>query len=253
MIIKNIYLLLLLFFIVGCQCHQKVQLQAICPMWKYSDVKLLDMVDTIVPDKDIIALYIRECGTLFQIRIDFLDLVFPASQDIYISLNTKPGGLDRFSLKNGSLIPVKMNWDYLFKIPANGSVQVINEQLTQVDGMGLLINRETTQDYVVISFNKNAINSLTNISDVQVFVISTNNESVVDKTDPTNIDAPSPSRAQVIFAFWNTFSSSTPAETLRSWAGAHSGPLSSRHGLKYLLEAAAQYKTSIYLLDFNDP
>ena len=137
---------------------------------------MVDMVDTKVPDKDIIALYIRENGTLFQIRIDFLDLVFPASQDIYISLDTKPGGLDRFSHKNGIVIPVKMNWDYLITIPATGNVQVLNDQNSQVNRMGLLINRDTTQDNVVISFNKNALNSLTNITNVQVFVTPPNNE-----------------------------------------------------------------------------
>ena len=77
-------------------------------------------------------------------------------------------------------------------------------------------------------------------------------KNVIDQTDPTNIDAPSPSRAKVIFGFWNTFSSSSPAETLRSWAGAHSGPLSGRHGLKYLLETASQSKSINILARFSD-
>ncbi|MFZ2098603.1 MAG: hypothetical protein WAV05_18375, partial [Anaerolineales bacterium] len=36
---------------------------------------------------------------------------------------------------------------------------------------------------------------------------------------------------------------------LRSWAGAHTGPMSSRHGLKYLLDSAFMSKTPIYIPD----
>jgi hypothetical protein len=209
----------------------------------------VDLVDTKAPDKDIIAVYLRETGAFFQIRIDFLDLVFPASQDIYIVLDTNPGGLDKINLRNGKSVPVGMNWDYLITIPATGNIQVINDEHSQVYGMGLLINKDTTQDNVVISFRKNEIKTISKVTDFQILVTPPNNESIIDQTNPTNIDAPSPSRAKVILAFWNAFSPYTPAETLRSWAGAHSGPLSSRHGLKYLLEAADQYKIPILILD----
>ena len=39
--------------------------------------------------------------------------------------------------------------------------------------------------------------------------------------------------------FWNTLPSATPAQTLRRWDGAHTGPMGGKHGLSVLLQAAA--------------
>jgi hypothetical protein len=54
-------------------------------------------------------------------------------------------------------------------------------------------------------------------------------------------------------AFWNVFPATTPTQALRDWDGAHTGPLGSRHGLKYVLSAARQFGFPMALLDLKSP
>ena len=88
---------------------------------------------------------------------------------------------------------------------------------------------------------------------MQVIITAPGQDVIADISELFHLDSPSPSRAKVLFAFWNTFSSVTPAQTLRSWAGAHTGPMSSRHGLRYLIDSAAKSKSTVFLLDLLRP
>ena len=251
---KKIYLLLILsIYLIACQPIQQKLIGGTSESWKYSDLRLLDPVDALTPEQDLIALYTRVNDRSFQIRLDFLDLISPSSQDIYIAMDTNPGGLDQIATINDGSLEVKINWDYLISIPASGDVKVINSHQDPVDGMGLLIIRDSFQDAIVLSFNQKTLPINWNLTKLQVIVTLPNRQVAVDQIGPISIDAPSPSKVRVLFVFWNTFSSTTPAETLRSWAGAHSGPMSSRHGLKYLLDDAARTKSTIFLLDLLEP
>jgi hypothetical protein len=60
-------------------------------------------------------------------------------------------------------------------------------------------------------------------------------------------------RAPILVAFWDAFPVTTPAQALRLWDGAHTGPLGQRHGLKYILDAARQYGVPVALLDLKNP
>jgi hypothetical protein len=214
---------------------------------------LLDPVDALIPEQDLIALYTRTDNKYYQIRMDFLDMEFPYNHDIYIPIDTNPGGSNQIRTSNNGLLDVGINWEYLIFIPASGNVVIVNSQLSNVYGMELLIFRDNPQDNIVLSFNQKAIPEITSLTKIQVIITPPNQDIVADLIKPIYIEAPSPSRVKVLFAFWNTFSASTPAETLRSWAGAHSGPISSRHGLKYLLDAADNTKTPVVLLDLLKP
>ena len=56
------------------------------------------------------------------------------------------------------------------------------------------------------------------------------------------------------FVFFNTFEpAATPAQALRRWDAAHSGPRGNRHGLKGLLDAAEQNAIPLTLLDLETP
>lgn len=59
--------------------------------------------------------------------------------------------------------------------------------------------------------------------------------------------------AALLLAFHGTFPARFPAEALRSWDGAHSGPRGERHGLKHLLEAVEAYRVPVVLLDLKAP
>jgi hypothetical protein len=67
-------------------------------------------------------------------------------------------------------------------------------------------------------------------------------------------DGPVPSgSAPLLLTFYEAFPGRFPAEALRSWDGAHSGPRGERHGLKHLVAAAETYQTPVVLLDLKDP
>jgi len=71
----------------------------------------------------------------------------------------------------------------------------------------------------------------------------------------TALNAP-PAAAPLSFslAFYNVFDPAfTPAQALRRWDGAHTGPHGERHGLKGLLQAAESSHTALILLDLKTP
>jgi hypothetical protein len=75
-----------------------------------------------------------------------------------------------------------------------------------------------------------------------------------DVTNPVRSDAfPPVQRAPLALVFWDVFPAATPAQALRRWAGAHTGPNGGRHGLKYILENAGQYGVPVALLDLKTP
>ena len=54
---------------------------------------------------------------------------------------------------------------------------------------------------------------------------------IVDVTEPAFLMGSPPPPVEVAFVFWNCVEGTTPGNALRSWAGAHTGPISGRHGL----------------------
>ena len=250
---NRIYLLIIAILLIGCQSVQGKMNKIGLLDWKYGDLRLLDPIDAIEPDEDLIALYSRINDQLFQIRIDFLDLVSSSRKDIYIAIDTNPGGLTQIAINKNDTVPVEISWDYLIKIPSSGTVVIVDDHLIPVYGLSLLIVRDITQDRIVISFDKNILPISLGKTKLQVIITPSKQNVVADKSDPFFIDALSPARTKILFEFWNTFSATSPAQTLRSWAGAHAGPMSSRHGLKYLLDAAAQTKSTVVLFDLLTP
>lgn len=72
---NRILLLIIALLLTGCQSVQgKLNKNGLLD-WKYGDLRLLDPIDAIEPDQDLIALYSRINDQMFQIRIDFLDLI----------------------------------------------------------------------------------------------------------------------------------------------------------------------------------
>jgi hypothetical protein len=250
--INRILILILFVYLVGCQLAPKNINSNDQLNWKYADLRLLDPIDAVEPDQDLIALYTRINNQSFQIRIDFLDLKTDLGKDIYIPLDTNPGGLALINTNDGN-INTDINWDYLIKIPASGNIGIVDDHLSKVSGIELFIVYDTNQDKMVISFNRSDLPIYLGQTKLQVIITPPNQNIVSDISEPFSTDSASPTRAKVLFAFWTTFSSSTPAQTLRSWAGAHVGPLRGRHGLKYLLEGAEQTRSTVFLLDLLTP
>src|SRR4030042_458722 len=155
--IKKVVFLLLSIFLVACQPTHLTFPGNMVDDWKYGDLRLLDPVDTVEPDQDLIALYTRTQGQSFQIRLDFLDLDILRRQDVFIAIDTNPGGVNQIRTSTNYSLPVEIYWDYLIIIPAKGNVTVLDTHLSFVAGMALLITRDFTQDNVVVSFSDNTL------------------------------------------------------------------------------------------------
>jgi hypothetical protein len=75
----------------------------------------------------------------------------------------------------------------------------------------------------------------------------------VDTSGPITSEASPPPPAQVILAFWNTMPAYSPAQAMRRWDGAHTGPAGARHGLYNLLRTARGADIPLVLLDLTNP
>lgn len=246
-------LCILSIFLISCQSNINYVPMSLMQDWTYKDLKSLDPIDMERPDQDMIAVYSRINDQWMQFRIDFLDLEAKRSQDIYIFVDTNPGGVNEAKLMSDIVVQLDVSWEYMIVIPANGDTKLLENDYKAVPGSRLIYYQDITQDYIVLSVKRNSLPFVMAVTKLQVYITAANQPEYIDQMTPFLIDESPPPRAKVLFMFWNTFLSSTPAETIRSWAGAHSGPNSSRHGLKYLLDAAAETKTPLILVDFINP
>jgi hypothetical protein len=244
---------LLAFLLIGCTYTKEGFRNDDLLNWKYSELRIMDPHDVIEPDQDIVAVYTRLLNQSFQIRIDFLALDWTSASDVYIALDTNPGGNPGIKAGRNGYIPSNLDWDYLIKVSTSMKFNILNAQYKPSTGMETFVVLDPAQDRMVISLPKDYLPIYLGRTNIQVFITPENTGNISDKSDPVAIDASPPPRAKVLFIFWNTFSAASPAETLRSWAGAHSGPMSSRHGLQYLLDAADRTNTTIFLMNTLTP
>ncbi len=217
--------------------------------WHYATLRALDAVDAAQPSGDVIALYIRTQGAEFQIRLDLLDFSTPIDHDIYIALDFQPGGKTSLPLDQVADIP----WDLLLHIPPDGAIDIWDDQNNPVQGIKLRVLRDPFLDTVEISIRSPENYLVLGPVAIQVYSAQTGSTSVTDIVEPISSQGSAPQPARVALGFWHTFQSTTSAQVLRSWDGAHSGPSSSRHGLNNLLTALSTYHVSAILLDLKTP
>jgi hypothetical protein len=244
---------ILTFFLVGCNSVNANSNNRDLLDWKYSDLKLIDAVDTVEPGQDLIAAYARLEDHGLQLRMDFLELDKYLGVDLYIPIDTNPGGDTQITTNEKGNLISDIKWDYLIKQTGVGGIELLDNHYKIVNGTKLCVVYDRDQDRIIIDIISNNLAVLTSRTKFQVIIASPGADQIGDKSAPFTTDTPSPQRVKVLFSFWNTFSSSTPAQSLRSWAGAHAGSISSRHGLKYLIDAADQTNTTIFLMDLLSP
>ncbi len=250
---KRIFILIIFgLLLAGCQQAQ-IRPELGILDWKYGDLRLVDASDTSLPNQDLIAAYTRINGHYFQMRFDFLELGDAYSQDIYIPIDSHPGGVAQISIDGAGSLETNITWDYLIEISSTGKVDIVNSRRQPVFGAALLIVRDRELGSLILSMKHDALPLAYGKTKFQVIITRPRQDYVIDKSAVYSMDTPSPARLPVLFAFWNTFDPATPATTLRSWAGAHTGPGRSRHGLRYLLESAAQTHTTVILTDLLKP
>lgn len=231
--------------------------------WSYTDLRLLTPVDAISPELDLIAAYSRISESELQFRLDFLDLTDRPGSDIYLAIDINPGGTRKLPLDGSA----KIEWDLLAVTPASGTPytffpEEVDSSVATNETVAAnfiqqhfipTISRIPWHDYAVIRLNLGWIENLPSNIKFQVFITSPGSSIISDFSPPfRNGDLP-PERAPLVLAFWNTFPAYTPAQALRRWDGAHTGPLGERHGLSVLLHNVRRHKVPIVLLDLGNP
>lgn len=236
----------------GCLAVQTRQpLDSITPIaWRYADLRLLDEIDAPAPEQDIVAAYVRINNNTLEIRLDFLDLrsEIPAN-DLYITIDTLPGGSMALPLKGKGVSTA----EFFLRIPAGEPAEAVRANGNQLDNAGLRVARDASLDMLTIRFNPGAMGGSPRQFSYQAFLTSPGSPQVVDSTAEFALDSPPPERAPLLLAFWNTLPAATPAQALRRWDGAHTGPAGRRHGLAHVLDAAAANRVPVTLLDLKTP
>jgi hypothetical protein len=223
--------------------------------WDYTDLRALAEIGPNRASLDLIALYTRLAGSDRQVRLDLLDLSFDPDSDFYLALDWRPGGTRSLPLD----AEAGLDWDLLLVLPVRGQPYALapagpgEETFSPFPALIPRIARIPWQDMVVVSFNPNALPGIERGFSVQVFSASANQTTPADSLGPVRSEARPPRRAPVMLAFWNTFPAYTPAQVLRRWDGAHTGPFGGRHGLHVLVEAARQARVPVMLLDLKTP
>ena len=191
--------------------------------WVQADLRALGQKVTASPATDILAVYTRTTDLSVDIRVDLLDI--------------NPG--DAYSLKialwddrDFSKTPLTID------ISSTGAVQTSGIQAGK-PAIWPRVVQDFQLDTVTVNLNRAFIGDRYHL-DVSSY--TTDPLALADEVDNVRSDGPPPREyAPLLMAFWDVFPATTPTQALRDWDGAHTGPLGSRHGLKYILAAAGQF------------
>jgi hypothetical protein len=250
--------LVLIFILVLTAC-QPAPSPVYVGSWQYADLRLLGAANSTDPSIDLIAVYTRSRGLEEQIRLDLLDLADQPTYDLYLAIDAQPGGATWLPIKADTAF----EWDTLVVIPASGLIQAYAPPSTSNPGgldrlptqlkMATRIVRDPLLDMLTISLNRDALGITPPGYSLQVFTTLAGSNDLIDSLGPVRSDGFPPPPARVLFAFWNSLPAYSPAQALRRWDGAHTGPLGDRHGLANLLRSARSSGMPLVLLDLKVP
>ncbi len=198
--------------------------------WTYGDLRVLDAADAISPSVDILAVYLRRNVLEVEIRVDLLDLTFSDSYSLQLRIRDE---------HNYRIQPLQII------IPAQETVRVESPGSVKPR-----VVRDPWLDTITVRLDTFSLGQDIRV-DVAAYLpdATTPADEVLDVRE----DALPPPRAPLLLVFWKVFPASTPAQALRRWDGAHSGPDGARHGLRYLVENAEVYGVPLALLDLKTP
>lgn len=223
--------------------------------WTYSDLHAIDPIEGITPEAELIAYYSRVVDDDIQIRLDLLDVDPSQFIDLHLLFDFKPGGSTE-SPGGYQVASADFYWEYELHISNANYITVADSNGNAIENLGVSIYRDSFMDTIYISLPGGVFGH--KIDPYTIVAIAASPSSSVDSTTaydtlgPSRSDSPPPPAVKVLLAFWDTFQSATPAQALRSWDGAHTGPDSNRHGLRFLFDAANKYRLPIHILDANE-
>lgn len=220
-------------------------------VWHYDDIFYIDAADTEDPNDDFIAFYARENpeSDIIEMRFDFLDCQHLNDLNLVIAMDYSAGGDKRLLADVDSDI----EWDILLTA-ASSQTTVINTFHSGIKQISHNMLIDADNDAIIVKIF--GLSSQVRLKDMrfQIFIADSDSQQVIDSTPPIFMgQIEKPAKAPLILAFWDSMPASTPAQALRHWNGAHTGPMGNRHGLYFLLEAVQDTSISIALLDLNTP
>lgn len=231
-------------------CSSRDNLVFIEQKWTYDQLRAMDPVDADLPQLDILAVYVSDDLTNISIRIDLLDIELIDTPHVLITIDFKPGGSNSFPLENNYLTYQNSSlWDLAIDLQSDGEVKGFDYRQEKILGIKTSIYKDVEIDTLTVNISKGDLIPKRAPFSFDVFTIEPAGGIIVDSVKSITSSGIPPSPARVLLGFWNTSLGVTPADVLRKWDGAHSGPLSSRHGLKYLVEASELYNLPIVLFD----
>lgn len=214
-----------------------------------TDVRAFDPIDSEFPDQDLIAIYTRDISGDLQLRLDFLDLPTEPALDIYLAIDYLPGGTSILPLSQSADIL----WDTMTYIPASGLIQTQSANLKTISDVSVFAERNPILDFIEIVIKQENRSVVRGKVTLQVFITPPGSNVISDQSNSIrHIDLPL-KPASVLLAFWDTMPADSPAQSIRHWNGAHTGPLGGRHGLYNLLRASRSNEIPITLLDIKIP
>jgi hypothetical protein len=217
-----LFLSCLLLTALGCQ--PSITRRA----WEVADLRLLDPLDASSPSTDLLAVYVRSRGSDLEIRLDLLDLPLVPDYDLSLRLVTPTG-------------------EITILLPAKGRPSVAPAE----SGLRARLVRDPWLDTVTVRLNRLYISQPFSL---QAAAYLPGQTTPADETSLVRSDALPPTpRAPALIAFWDVYPAVTPAQALRRWDGAHTGPNGGRHGLKHILDSVEAYKLPAVLLDLKTP
>lgn len=215
--------------------------------WERAHLYWLGSGETDNPRGHLIAAYYRQTGLESQIRLDFLEMPDFYQPEILLAVDTLPGGSS--SQPGGA--PSLVEWEFLFSIkPGLSPVTYLADGTTTGTIIPRLV-RDSRLDAIVISWNDHVRSSPSAALRFQASILESGK--IISQTPSIRSGLFTFEPAPLLLAFWNTLPAASPAQTLRRWDGAHTGPLGQRHGLNVLLSLSSQYRVPLALLDLSHP
>ncbi|MBE0696249.1 MAG: hypothetical protein IH586_04940, partial [Anaerolineaceae bacterium] len=249
MISKHFWIPAFIFLTCFSACQVIRPAVQIAGKWQMDDLRLLEAPTTPDPAFDLIAAYTRQVNNDIELRFDLLGSPELKAYDIYLAIDIEA------EKHNPEAFPIAstIDWDYLLIYPAKGIPQAIRS-----DGNPAAIRPRSVRSSVSDSFsariNKTALNGAWEKAQFQAMITRPGSLVVEDKIGPFSYQTPGlDQQAALALIFWDALPAATPAQALRRWDGAHTGPFGQRHGLKILLEAARETKTPVAVLDLQQP
>lgn len=221
--------------------------------WTSADVRALEPPNAADPAFDLIAAYARVTRTDLELRVDFLGSPGTFDYDVYAALGAEGDSAGPFPLSQSP----DLAWQITVGLPARGKPRAFDAAGRPVK-LRPRILRDAEQDAVTLRL------SLTELEDVlsgdpreaafQLFVARPGQRQGMDTTPVLRVNGPAvTARAPLLLVFWDSLPADTPAQALRRWDGAHTGPFGQRHGLRVLLDTAEETGIPLAVLDLTRP